>query len=76
MSIKSEAREIKPLGLKKSLEELFEMHDTGILKSGGLVRDFANDVVFEITKDQATKLKIAEDTLIEEAARRYLKELD
>ena len=76
MSIESEAKEIRPLGLKKCLEELFETHDTGILKSGGLVRDFANDVVFEITKDHSTKLKIAKDVLMKEAARRYLKGLD
>ena len=76
MNIKSEAKKIRPMGLRKSLEELFEMHSTGILKSGGLVRDFAEDVVLEITKDHATKLKIAEDTLMEEAARRYLEGAD
>jgi len=76
MRIESEAKEIKPLGLKKSLEELFEMHDTGILKSGGLVRDFANDVVLKVTKDHFTKLGIAEDVLMREAARRYLRGLD
>jgi hypothetical protein len=76
MSIKSAAKEIRPMGLRESLKELFEMHNTGVLKSGGLVRDFATDVVLEVTKDHATKLKIAEDTLLEEAARRYLEGID
>ena len=75
MDIKSEARDIRPMGLRKCLEELFEMHKTCILKSG-LVKDFAEDVVFKVTKDHTTKLKIAEDTLFEEAARRYLNGID
>lgn len=75
MNIKSEAKKIRHIGLRESLKELFEMHNTGILKSG-LVRDFATDVVLKVTKDHATKLKIAEDTLLEEAARRYLEGID
>jgi hypothetical protein len=75
MDIKAEVEKIRPMGLRECLEELFELYETGVLKSG-LVRDFANDVVLEITKDHATKLKIAEDTLLEEAARRYLKGID
>jgi hypothetical protein len=50
MSIKSAAKEIRPMGLRESLKELFEMHNTGVLKSG--------------------------DTLLEEAARRYLEGID
>ena len=75
MSIESEARAIRPMGLRRCLEELFELYKTGILESG-LVRDFANDVVLKVTKDHSTKLKIAEDTLLQEAASRYLKGLD
>ena len=75
MNIKAEAKKIRPMGLRRCVEELFEMHETGILESG-LVRDFATDVVLAVTKDHATKLKIAEDTLFEEAARRYLRGID
>lgn len=76
MDIELEAKEIRPIGLRSSLKELFEWHNTGTLKNGGLVRDFAEDVVFEVTKDHSTKLKIAEDVLVKEAARRYLEEED
>jgi hypothetical protein len=71
MTIESEARNIKPTGLRKCLEEIFEWYNTGVLVSG-LLRDFANDVIYKITNDHFTKLKIAEDTLLREAARRYL----
>jgi len=73
MDIQSAAREIKPIGLKECLREIFDLHSTGILKEG-LVRDFADEVVFKITNDSPTKLKIAEDVLLREAARRYLEE--
>lgn len=75
MDIKSEAKKIRPMGLRKCMEELFDWHNTGILESG-LVRDFAEDVVFKVTKDNQHKLQIAEGVLLKEAARRYLKGLD
>jgi len=73
MDIQLAVREISGIGLRECLREIFNLHNTGILKEG-LVRDFANEVVFKVTNDNPTKLKIAEDTLLREAARRYLEE--
>lgn len=67
--------DVRPVGLRECIRELFEWHNTGVLKKG-LVRDFADDIVFKTTSDHSTKLKIAKDVILKEAARRYLVEED
>jgi len=58
--------------LESCILELFHFHDKGILEDG-LVRRFANEIVEKIGESvMPYKIKIAEDTLFREAARRWL----
>ncbi len=62
--------------LEKCISEIIEFHDTGILKSAGLVRAFADKLVESIGESIIPyKIRMSEEMLLFEGAKRFAKEM-
>ena len=70
MIIEDLVKSMFDIELSTCVNEIIEWHKTGILKQNGSVKKLADEIK-EITNDSYSSLKISEDIILLEAARRF-----